>query len=203
MRLQGNRTVFILAALACTALTACGSSDDAGAPDAPAAGPNAQDVETPAGQASEAAQAAGEPAGELQPAVNDADGDPCTLDIQVGDSIAYSTNSLSAPSTCAEVSVTLTHTGKLPAAAMGHNWVLVPEGEAESVAMAGMSAGLEGNFLPSDDDRIIAATRIVGGGESDTATFSTDELAAGTAYVYVCTFPGHWSIMKGTFTVTG
>lgn len=130
------------------------------------------------------------------------DGDPCTLTILAGDSLAYSTNELSVPSSCAEVTVTLTHSGQLPAAAMGHNWVLLPEDAVASVATAGMNAGLDANYLPAGDDRIVAATRIVGGGESDSVTFSLGALEAGIEYVYVCTFPGHWSVMRGAFTVT-
>lgn len=135
--------------------------------------------------------------------VADDGGDPCSLTIGVGDGIMYSTNSMSVPASCETVTVTLTHTGTLPAAAMGHNWVLVPADAADAVASAGMSAGLDGNYLPADDDRIVAATKIIGGGESVSVTFSLAELADGTDYVYVCTFPGHWSVMKGTFTVEG
>jgi azurin len=130
------------------------------------------------------------------------DGNPCTLAIQAGDAIAYSAKSLSVPSSCSEVTLTLTHTGSLPAQAMGHNWVLLPEDAVSQVATAGMSAGLEANYVPAGDDRVVAATKIVGGGESDTITFSLDALDAGTKYVYVCTFPGHWSVMKGDFTIS-
>ena len=130
------------------------------------------------------------------------DGDPCTLTITAGDTIAFNTTQMSVPSSCDNVTVTLRHTGKLPAAAMGHNWVLVPADAADAVGMAGMSAGLEGNYLPAGDDRIVAATDGMGGGESDSVTFALADLADGIDYVYVCTFPGHWSVMKGTFDVT-
>lgn len=140
-------------------------------------------------------------AGAVAPIVA-ADGDACALAISAGDNIAYSTNEMSVPASCDAVTVTITHTGNLPAAAMGHNWVLIPADAAEAIGMAGMSTGLENNFLPADDDRIVAATKIVGGGESASVTFSLADLADGTDYAYICTFPGHWSIMKGTFTVS-
>ncbi|MEM1263255.1 MAG: azurin [Pseudomonadota bacterium] len=131
------------------------------------------------------------------------DGDPCTLNITAGDNIAYSTNELSVPSSCTNVTVTLTHTGNLPKIAMGHNWVLAAAGDADAVAAAGTGAGVDGNYLPAGDERIIAATELVGGGESSSVTFALSKLKSGTDYVYVCSFPGHWTIMKGTFTVTG
>jgi azurin len=52
-----------------------------------------------------------------------------------------------------------------------------------------------------DDDRIVAATDVIGGGESTSVTFSLDELEDGVDYAYVCTFPGHWSVMRGPFSV--
>jgi azurin len=39
---------------------------------------------------------------------------------------------------------------------------------------------------------------MIGGGESDTITFDAPE--AGT-YVFLCTFPGHYQVMRGEFIV--
>lgn len=127
-------------------------------------------------------------------------GDPCVVNVEVGDSIAYSVDSISVPSSCDSVTINLDHTGTLPKAAMGHNWVLVPAAAVQNIGMAGMSVGLESDYLP-DDDRIVAATDLIGGGESTSVTFSLDDLDDGTEYAYVCTFPGHWSAMRGTFSV--
>jgi azurin len=125
----------------------------------------------------------------------------CAFDIEVGDTLAYSTNEMTAEASCDTVTVTIKHTGKLPAAAMGHNWVLTQPDDFQPVANAGMSAGLDGNYVPPNDDRVIASTAIVGGGESDTIEFSIAELDAGD-YTFFCSFPGHWSVMKGTFTIS-
>ncbi|MEE4174339.1 MAG: azurin, partial [Xanthomonadales bacterium] len=130
------------------------------------------------------------------------DGDDCTLGIEVGDNISYSTDSMTVPATCSEVTVTITHTGQLPAVAMGHNWVLLPEADLNSIAQAATAAGADAGYVP-DDDRIVAATGLVGGGESDSVTFSLDALEEGVTYRYVCTFPGHWAVMQGSFTVSG
>ena len=45
---------------------------------------------------------------------------------------------------------------------------------------------------------IVAHTKVIGGGESVTITF--DAPAAGT-YDFLCSFPGHYAIMKGKFIV--
>ncbi|MFK7957820.1 MAG: azurin [Lysobacterales bacterium] len=129
-----------------------------------------------------------------------AGGDSCSLTIEAGDTIAYSTKELSAPASCDEVTVTLSHTGQFPKEAMGHNWVLIPTEALDAIANAGMAAGAGNDYLP-EDDRIIAATKLVGGGQTASVTFSTEGLSGG--YSYICTFPGHWAIMRGTFTVEG
>ena len=53
--------------------------------------------------------------------------------------------------------------------------------------------------LPENDKRIIAATKVVGGGKSITVKFSTALLVQGARYVFFCTLPGHSSVMRGKF----
>jgi len=125
----------------------------------------------------------------------------CEIDIQVGDMLSFSTDSIEVESSCETVTVNLEHTGKLPVEAMGHNWVLSRAEDFQAVATAGMSAGVEGNYVPAGDDRVIAATSLVGGGESTSVSFSIAGLDAGADYTFFCTFPGHWSVMQGSFTI--
>ena len=122
----------------------------------------------------------------------------CKLEIAANDAMQFDKKELAVAADCTQVSVTLTHTGKLPAAAMGHNWVLVKTADLSAVANAGMSAGLAANYLPAGDARVIASTKIIGGGQTDTVTFPTSKLTKGGDYVFFCSFPGHYAIMKGT-----
>ena len=101
---------------------------------------------------------------------------------------------------CTQVKVTLTHTGKLPASAMGHDWVLVKTEDVTPVANAGAAAGLSNNYLQPGDKRVIAATKVIGGGQSTSVTFPASALQKGQSYTYFCTFPGHNALMKGTLT---
>ncbi|MCR6663888.1 MAG: plastocyanin/azurin family copper-binding protein [Luteimonas sp.] len=66
-------------------------------------------------------------------------------------------------------------------------------------AAAGASAGIANSYLPAGDARVLAYTRVIGGGESDTITFSTAKLKKGEDYTFFCSFPGHWAIMRGKF----
>ena len=123
----------------------------------------------------------------------------CKLEIAGNDAMQYDKKELDVASDCTQVELTLTHTGKLPAAAMGHNWVLVKTADVTTVANAGMSAGLANNYLTPGDPHVIASTKIVGGGQSTTITFPTSKLSKSGDYTFMCTFPGHYVIMKGTF----
>jgi azurin len=127
--------------------------------------------------------------------------DPCKLEISGNDQIQYDKQELSAPATCKEITVTLHHTGKLPRQAMGHNWVLVNAADLTAVANAGLSAGLAANYVAPGDKRVLAATRVLGGGESASVTFPAALLRKGGDYKYLCTFPGHNALMHGTFRV--
>jgi azurin len=125
----------------------------------------------------------------------------CSFDIEVGDALKYSVTAIEASSDCESVTINLKHTGTLPAVAMGHNWVLTSSSDFQSVAKAGVGAGLPGNYLPADDPRIIASTKIIGGGESASVTFSLEGMDAAGDYTFFCSFPGHWGIMKGPFKI--
>jgi azurin len=61
-----------------------------------------------------------------------------------------------------------------------------------------MTAGLPNDYLKKGDTRVIAHTKVVGGGQTASVTFPTSKLTKGGAYTYFCSFPGHSSLMIGT-----
>jgi azurin len=125
--------------------------------------------------------------------------DVCRLTINATDQMRFEQQTLQVDGQCAEVEVTLHNSGKMPANVMGHDWVLTKTADVASVANAGMGAGLANNYQKPGDKRIVAATTIIGGGESATVRFSTAQLEPGASYSYFCSAPGHFSIMKGRF----
>jgi azurin len=125
--------------------------------------------------------------------------EPCKVTIESSDMMHYNLREMVVPSSCSEVEVSLRHSGQLAAKVMGHDWVLARESDMPAIVNGGLAAGFKHGYLPENDRRIIAATRIVGGGETATVTFSTSLLQAGTRYVFFCTSPGHSSLMHGTF----
>jgi azurin len=123
----------------------------------------------------------------------------CKLEITGTDAMQYDKKELSVAADCTQVEVTLHHSGKLPAQAMGHNWVLAKTADVAGVASDGVGAGFAKDHIKDGDARVIAHTKIVGGGQTTTVTFPTSKLKAGESYTYFCSVPGHSSIMKGAF----
>jgi len=97
-----------------------------------------------------------------------------------------------------EITLSLKNIGKLPANAMSHDVVVLPPGT--DVKKFGTEATKAGDLekMPSElKDKIIAKTKLLGPGESDTITFTLKEPGK---YVFLCSFPGHYVTMNGTIT---
>lgn len=96
------------------------------------------------------------------------------------------------------VRITLKHVGEMDKNVMGHNWVLLKPGTTVNEFGQQAVKAKENDYIPEDTDAIIAHTELIGGGETDTIEFEAPE--AGT-YDFLCSFPGHYSVMKGKFIV--
>lgn len=125
----------------------------------------------------------------------------CTIDLKGDDQMKFDKTTVEVSAACPEITIRLTHTGKLPVAAMGHNVVISASEVYQAVAQDGMKAGAAANYVPAGDARVLAHTKLVGGGESTTATIAGGVLKAGGKYTFYCSFPGHWAIMKGDLVV--
>ncbi len=86
---------------------------------------------------------------------------------------------------------------------MQHNLVICKPGTAEKVgkaadALARDPKAVEKNYVPQMPE-VLASTKLVNPGESFTLEFVAP--AQPGDYPFVCTFPGHWSIMRGVMRV--
>ena len=125
----------------------------------------------------------------------------CQQVIEGNDMLQFNLKEMVVSANCKEITVTLKHTGAMPANVMGHNWVLTNNTDFMPVAQAGGAASIENNYVPVGDQRVLAATTIIGGGQETSVTFSIDSLVVGDDYTFFCSFPGHYAIMKGAFKV--
>ena len=126
----------------------------------------------------------------------------CSVEISAGDAMQFSSTEIVLKESCAVITVTLIHTGKLPAAGMGHNWVLTRKSDFRGVISDGIDAGASNDFIKEGDPRVLAFTRLIGGGETAAVSFSTRGIEVGEKYIFFCSYPGHWGIMKGTFLLS-
>lgn len=89
----------------------------------------------------------------------------------------------------------------MPPAAMQHNLaILDKDADVDAFVNASTSAKDNEYIAPDMEDQVVATTKMLAGGETDTIEFTVPE-APGN-YEFVCTFPGHFMAgMKGTLVV--
>lgn len=121
----------------------------------------------------------------------------CEVTLTSNDAMQFDQKQLAIAGDCTQVKLTLKHAGSLPAEVMGHNWVLARTADAQAVATAGAGAPAESDHIAKGDARVLAHTRIIGGGQSTTVTFATKVLKKGGDYTFFCSVPGHWTMMQG------
>lgn len=87
---------------------------------------------------------------------------------------------------------------------MPHNIVFVKPGTGDKVgaaadAMASSTNGFEKNFVPDLTD-VLFATPLVNAGATARLNFTVPSTPG--KYPYICSFPGHWRVMRGIMKVT-
>lgn len=97
-----------------------------------------------------------------------------------------------------KVKLTFKHIGKMDKQIMGHNFVLLKKGVHLVTFGIEASKARKTEYIPAGTDDVIAYTKLLGGGETDVIEFDAPE--KGT-YEFLCSFPGHYAMMKGKFIV--
>lgn len=182
------KTYLSLIAAAAFALAACSS-------EAP------KEETAPAAEAtSEAAPAEAAPQDVATDAAPAADAQ-CEQVVESTDQMTFNAKEIIISSGCQIFKLTLKHTGTMPKSSMGHNIVITKAADESAVLQDGSAAGLDNGFVKANDDRVIAHTDLIGGGEESTVEIDTSKLQAGEDYSFFCSFPGHAAIMKGKVAV--
>jgi azurin len=125
----------------------------------------------------------------------------CATQVEANDMMQFDVGSIAIPASCTTFRITLKHVGKLPVTVMGHDLVIARAADMQAIATDGIAAGAAGNYLKPGDARVIAHTKLVGGGQSDTVSVPVGKLKNGGPYEFFCSFPGHSAVMKGTISV--
>lgn len=120
-----------------------------------------------------------------------------TVSLESTDQMKFNKDEIKVPAG-STVKLTLTHTGKLPANVMGHNFVLLRKGtDLPSFTLKAVDFP-KNDYIPEKTNAVIAHTKIIGGGESVSIEFKAPKPGI---YPFICSFPGHYTMMKGTFIV--
>lgn len=131
-------------------------------------------------------------------AATDAKSAARTIEITANDQMKFSVSAIEAKAG-EQLKVVLKNVGSLPKEAMGHNWVLLKPGSDVAAFATTASTARATEFIPAAlKDQVVAHTKLLGPNQSDEVTFTVP--AAGE-YPFLCSFPGHFALMKGTLTV--
>jgi azurin len=183
----------VLAGAVALALSACGKTEaPAPAPAAEAPAATAAPAATPAAAPAEAAPAA---AAASKPAVV-AD---CATTLDSNDMMQYNADAITVPASCAQFTINLKHVGKLAANVMGHNVVIAKEADMAGIAADGASD--PATHVKAGDTRVIAHSKVIGGGESTSVSFDVAKIKDGGPFKFFCSFPGHLALMQGSIQV--
>ena len=125
----------------------------------------------------------------------------CSTVVEANDAMQFNVSSVNVPKTCKTFTVTLKHTGKLPRTAMGHDWVLTSAADEAGVVADGIKAGLDNSYVKPADPRVVAHTKVIGGGETASVSFPVSKIKDGGPFVFFCSFPGHSALMHGPISV--
>lgn len=106
----------------------------------------------------------------------------------------YDKDTIKVPANCT-VSLTLINTATDDA--MQHNFLLVTNGSIKDVADEGLKAGPEKDYVPVMDE-VLMASKLIKPGEKTTIKFAAPVKGV---YEFMCSYPGHYTKMKGVFVV--
>ena len=124
----------------------------------------------------------------------------CSVDLEGNDAMKFNKTSIEVPKACKDFTINLKHTGKMAKNVMGHNVVVSSTADMAAVNSDGVKAGLAVDYVKAGDTRVIAHSKIIGGGETTSVKIPVAKLGAGPNSFF-CSFPGHAALMKGTIAV--
>ena len=125
----------------------------------------------------------------------------CEIKIEGSDMMKYDVAEITLDKSCEQTKISLKHAGKLPINAMGHNVVIVEEKNLSKITQQiNFSLGVEKGYLPDSQD-IIFISAMVGGGDTIELKIDMSKLDKTKSYVFFCSFPGHWALMRGKIKI--
>jgi azurin len=128
---------------------------------------------------------------------------PKEVTIQADDKMRYDMTAFDA-SPGQKISVTIKNVGTTPKFSMGHNFVMldraITTANVQAAFLDKASTEASHDYVPPGDKNVLAHSKLLGPGESEVVTFNAPFIPG--EYLYLCSFPGHYSQgTKGFMTV--
>ena len=103
-----------------------------------------------------------------------------------------------------KIKITLKNVGTTPKFSMGHNLVVldkqITEQNVQAKFLDPAAQAASSEYVPAGDKNVLGHTKLLGPGETDSITFNAPYVPG--QYLYVCSFPGHYTQgTKGFMTV--
>ena len=124
---------------------------------------------------------------------------PVTVSISCDDRMKYDLKAFEAKPG-QKIVVTVANKGTTPKASMGHNCVVLDRNVNVQNFLDAASTAAATDYVPKDFKGVLAHSKLLGPGESDTVAFNAPYIPG--EYTYLCSFPGHSTQgMRGVLTV--
>jgi azurin len=127
---------------------------------------------------------------------------PKEVEVQADDKMRYDVTAMEAKPG-QKIVVTFKNVGTTPKFSMGHNFVVLDRSVNEQNVTKFLDAAsteAAHDYVPPSSREVLAHSKLLGPGESDVVTFNAPQIPG--AYLYLCSFPGHYSQgTKGILTV--
>lgn len=127
---------------------------------------------------------------------------PKEVQIQADDKMRYDVTAFDAKPG-QKIQVTIKNIGTTPKFSMGHNFVMLDKTVTTSNVTKFLDAAsteAAHDYVPPGSKEVLAHSKLLGPNETDTVTFTAPQVPG--EYLYLCSFPGHYSQgTKGIMTV--
>ena len=123
-----------------------------------------------------------------------------TIEITVNDQMKYDVATINAKPG-ETIKIKLKAAGSMPKNIMAHNFVVLKKTADVNAFVTKANTSNTTGYMPPDlKTQVIAASGLIGNGETTEITFKVPTAAG--SYPYLCTFPGHYAAgMKGTLVI--
>ena len=125
----------------------------------------------------------------------------CKIVISGSDMMKFDTNEINIDKKCKKFVISLKHSGNLPVNAMGHNIVFLEADNLQKVvSKVNMAHGIQNGFMPEMEE-VLFKSEMIWGGQETTLELDRKVFNSEKEYVFICTFPGHFALMKGKLKI--